>query len=314
MNDGLSQVSTALAGRYEVEKELGRGGMATVYRAKDLRHGRTVAIKVMSADVATSVGAERFLREIEIAAGLTHPNILALIDSGTLADGQAYYIMPFIDGESLRQKLAREGPLSIDDAVRLAREVADALQHAHDRGIVHRDIKPENILLSGGHAVVADFGVARALTQPGGTLTQTGSAIGTPLYMSPEQAAADPSVDARSDVYSLGVVLYEMLAGTAPHQGQTAQAIMARKMIGPPPALRAIRPAISVALEQTVLKSVEVAAADRFATARDFGAALNPATISGANASSPAASARSTRLRLAVAAAVIVATGLGAWK
>jgi serine/threonine protein kinase len=159
-----------------------------------------VAIKVMSADVATTVGAERFLREIEIAAGLTHPNILPLIDSGKLGDGQAYYIMPYIDGESLRQRLARDGQLSIDDAVRLAREVADALQHAHDRGIVHRDIKPENILLSGGHAVVADFGVARALTQAGGTLTQTGSAIGTPLYMSPEQAAADPSVDAPSDV------------------------------------------------------------------------------------------------------------------
>ena len=280
MSDALQRISAALAGRYLIERELGHGGMATVYLAQDVRHHRAVAIKVLSDEISAAIGAERFLREIEIAASLTHPNILPLLDSGETGgrDSQPFYVMPFIEGETLRERMSREGQLPVDEAVRLGREVADALQHAHDRGVIHRDIKPENILLAGGHAMVADFGVARALAQPGvKAITKTGMAVGTPQYMSPEQAAADPSVDGRSDVYALGTLLYEMLAGSAPYPGPTAHAILARKMSGPPPSLRVVRPTVSAALERAVFKSMEIAPADRFKSAQALGAELESA-------------------------------------
>jgi hypothetical protein len=321
MSDALQRISAALAGRYLVERELGRGGMATVYLARDLKHHRAVAIKVLSDEISAAVGADRFLREIEIAASLTHPNILPLLDSGETGgrDSQPYYVMPFIEGESLRDRMRREGQLPVDEAVRLAREVADALHHAHERGVVHRDIKPENILLAGGHAMVADFGVARALTQPGvQAITKTGMAVGTPQYMSPEQAAADPSVDGRSDQYALGTLLYEMLAGSAPYPGPTAHAILARKMSGPPPSLRVVRPTVSDALERAVFKSMEIVPADRFQSAQAFGSALEgaitPAGTSATTAVVRVPAGRRTVLRWLVAAGVVAVLALVALK
>src|SRR5216110_2844875 len=206
MAELLARLRGALADRYAIDRELGHGGMATVYLAQDLKHGRAVAIKVLRPELAAALGAERFLREIEVAARLTHPHILPLHDSGQ-AGGSLYYVMPYIEGESLRDRLEREGPLPVEDALRITREVAGALSYAHSHDVVHRDIKPENILLSGGEAVVADFGIARAITQAAGSkLTETGIAIGTPGYMSPEQASAAQAVDGRSDIYSLGCV------------------------------------------------------------------------------------------------------------
>ena len=294
--------------------------MATVYLARDIKHHRAVAIKVLADDLSAAIGAERFLREIEIAASLTHPNILPLLDSGETGgrDSQPYYVMPFIEGESLRDRMSREGQLPVDEAVRLGREVADALQHAHDRGVVHRDIKPENILLAGGHAMVADFGVARALAQPGvKAITKTGMAVGTPQYMSPEQAAADPSVDGRSDVYALGTLLYEMLAGSAPYPGPTAHAILARKMSGPPPALRVVRPTVSDALERAVFKSMEIAPADRFKSAQAFGSALEsaitPASFAATGAMPAAAPGTPARTPLLIGLAAVAILAVAAW-
>src|SRR5438309_7785872 len=216
--------------------------MATVYLAQDLKHHRPVAIKVLNPELAGALGPERFLREIEIAARLNHPHILALIDSGE-SDGFLYYVMPYVEGESLRERLKREGQLPLEEALRIAREVASALSHAHSHDVVHRDIKPENILISGGEAVVADFGIARAIVAAGAEqLTDTGLAVGTPGYMSPEQATAEMQLDGRSDVYSLGCVLYEMLAGHPPFLGTTAQEILARHALDPVPPLRTIRP------------------------------------------------------------------------
>jgi eukaryotic-like serine/threonine-protein kinase len=255
------------------EKELGRGGMATVYLAQDLRHKRRVALKVLHPDLSHSLGADRFLREIETAAGLTHPHILPLHDSGEAA-GFLYYVMPYVEGESLRDRLLRETQLPIDDALRIAREVADALAYAHRQGIVHRDIKPENILLSGGHALVADFGIARALGQFGGErLTQTGMAVGTPAYMSPEQASGS-QVDGRTDVYALGCVLYEMLAGEPPYTGPTAQAITVKRLTDPVPAVRRLRPMVPATVERTVLSALAPVPADRWAGAHEFAEAL----------------------------------------
>jgi hypothetical protein len=319
MSDALQRISAALAGRYRVERELGHGGMATVYLAQDARHHRAVAIKVLSDEISSAIGAERFLREIEIAASLTHPNILPLLDSGETGgrDSRPFYVMPFIEGETLRERMSREGQLPVDEAVRLGREIADALQHAHDRGVIHRDIKPENILLAGGHAMVADFGVARALAQPGvKAITKTGMAVGTPQYMSPEQAAADPSVDGRSDVYALGTLLYEMLAGSVPYPGPTAHAILARKMSGPPPSLRVVRPTVSDALERAVFKSMEIAPADRFSSAQALGAALEsaftPASIP-ATGVVPAQGAPKPGRRALLAAAGLTALAAGAF-
>jgi serine/threonine-protein kinase len=241
MTDPLEQLKSALADRYLIEREIGRGGMATVYLAEDLKHRRKVAVKVLLPDLAVAIGAARFLREIEIAAQLTHPHILPLHDSGE-ADGFLYYVMPYIEGETLRGRLQRERQLPIEDALLITREVADGLSHAHSLGVVHRDIKPENILLASGHAVVADFGIARAITEAGGErLTETGLSIGTPAYMSPEQAMGEQDVSARSDIYSLGCVAYEMLAGDPPFTGTNPQAILARKTLEPPPPLRTAR-------------------------------------------------------------------------
>ena len=213
MADLLERLKAALADRYAIEREIGAGGMATVYLAEDLKHHRKVAVKVLRSELAASLGAERFLREIEIAANLTHPHILGLFDSGE-ADGFLFYVMPYIEGETLRDRMNREGQLPLDDALQITREVAAALSYAHSHDVIHRDIKPENVLLSAGEAVVADFGIAQAITEAGGEhLTETGISIGTPAYVSPEQATGDQKLGGRSDVYSLGCVLYEMLAG-----------------------------------------------------------------------------------------------------
>ncbi len=268
--DVLGRLSAALAARYEVESELGRGGMAVVYRARDLKHDRTVAIKVLRPELSAALGADRFVREIRIAAQLQHPHIIALYDSGE-ADGILYYVMPYVEGESLRSRLDRQGQLSVDEALEVAREVADALSYAHSHGVVHRDIKPENILLSGGHAAVADFGIARAIAvSAADPSTETGIALGTPAYMSPEQAAGEQRVDGRSDIYALGCVLYEMLAGEPPFGGATVQATLARHLQDAPPSLRTVRPSVPVGLEKVLEISLAKAPADRFSTATEF--------------------------------------------
>ncbi len=276
MTDQLDRLKAALADRYKVEGQLGVGGMATVYLAEDLKHKRKVAVKVLHPDLAVALGAERFLREIEIEARLTHPHILPLHDSG-VADEFLYYVMPFVEGESLRDRLNREGQLPLDDALQIGREVADALAYAHSHDVVHRDIKPENILLEEGHAVVADFGVARAISAVDDEqLTKTGIAVGTPAYMSPEQASGEHRLDGRSDVYALGCVLYEMLTGQPPFTGATAQAIMARKVMEPTPSPRVVRDSIPPAVEQAVMRALAKTPADRFATAEQFAQSLRP--------------------------------------
>src|SRR5437867_1641332 len=238
MADQLARLQAALADRYTIERELGRGGMATVYLAQDLKHHRKVAIKVLKPELAAALGPERFLQEIEIAAGLTHPHILPLHDSGE-ATGLLYYVMPYVEGETLRNRLDRAGQLPVAEAVQIVREVADALSHAHSHDVVHRDIKPENILLEAGHAVVSDFGIARAIrAAAGASLTATGLAVGTPAYMSPEQAAGDSVLDGRSDVYALGCVLYEMLAGEPPFAVRAAERIASENTDATPATLR----------------------------------------------------------------------------
>jgi len=270
----FERLRVALAGRYALERELGRGGMATVYYGQDLKHRRSVAIKVLQQELATALGVERFRREIEMAAGLTHPHILPLFDSGE-ADGLFYYVMPYIEGQTLRGRLDQERQLPIEDAVRIACDVAAALACAHARGVLHRDIKPENIMFSAGRAVVADFGIARMVSAASlERITGTGVAIGTPAYMSPEQALADPQLDGRTDVYSLGCVVYEMLTGSPPFTGPTAQAVLARHTIDPAPSIRGVRPTVSSALERAILKALAKAPADRFGSATQFAAAL----------------------------------------
>jgi serine/threonine-protein kinase len=280
LNELKPRVAAALAERYLIEAELGRGGTATVYLAQDLRQGHRVAVKVLYPELAASLGPERFLREIEIAAGLAHPHILPLHDSGE-AEGFLYYVMPYVDGESLRHRLRREIQMPVEEALRIAREVAEALSYAHQRGIVHRDIKPENILLEGDHAFVADFGVARAIeTAASERLTETGLAVGTAVYMSPEQAGATSHVDGRSDIYSLGCVLFEMLAGEPPFSGGTPQAVIAKHMQAPVPDLRVVRSTVSSELQHVVETALAKVPADRFATAERFIEALG-ATLSG---------------------------------
>ena len=261
-------------GPYQVLRTLGHGGMATVYLARDERHHRSVALKVLHPELAHALGPGRFLREIEVAANLSHPHILPLFDSGEV-EGLLYYVMPYVEGESLRDRLRRETQLPVDDVLQIAQEVADALAYAHGQGVIHRDIKPENILLRGGHALVADFGIARALGQSeGAPLTETGMAVGTAAYMSPEQASAARNIDGRSDVYSLGCVVYEMLAGEPPYTGPTAQAIVAKRFSDPVPRVRRLRPNVPERVDQAVSRALAPVAADRFATVAEFGRAL----------------------------------------
>ena len=306
MPDDLAGLVAALAGRYSVERELGSGGTAIVYLAQDLKHGRKVALKVLRAEVAAILGSERFLREIRTAASLQHPHIVALHDSGH-TNGFLYYVMPYVDGESLRDVLTREPQLPLEEALRFTREVAEALAYAHHQGIVHRDIKPENILITRdadggfGHALVADFGIARAVSVSGGeSMTATGLAIGTPAYMSPEQASAERTLDARSDVYALACVLYEMLTGHPPFHGRTTQEILARHALDPVPPLRTGRPEIPPAVEAAVLKALAKTPADRFATTSGFMKAL-------ALPSEPGARGRTFRPVYAVIASLALA-------
>jgi eukaryotic-like serine/threonine-protein kinase len=267
-------LAEAFHGRYALERELGRGGMAVVYLARDLKHDRPVALKVVRPDLASLLGGERFLREIRFAARLQHPAIVPVHDSGE-ADGLLYYVMPFIEGESLRARLSREGQLPLEDALQITREVAGALSYAHRHGVVHRDIKPENILLSAGHSLVLDFGIAHAIAPEGPErLTATGLVVGTPSYMSPEQATGTDRPDLRSDIYSLGCVLYEMLVGEPPYTGPTPRAIIARRLSEPIPDMRTVREGVPEGVARAVMCALAKVPADRFATAAEFAAAL----------------------------------------
>ncbi len=282
MAEAPHRLQNVVSDRYRIERELGRGGMATVYLAEDLKHHRSVAIKVLDPELAAVIGAERFLREIEIAARLNHPQILPLHDSGA-AQGLFYYVMPYVEGESLRERLRRERQLPLDDALQIIREVADALDYAHTQGVVHRDIKPENILISRGHAVVADFGIARAIRAAGGAkLTETGLMLGTPLYMSPEQVVGDTHVDGRSDLYSLGCVLYEMLAGQPPFTGATSESVVHQHLAVKPRPVTELRPATPPEVARALNRALAKTPADRFSTATQFASALmvaGPAAI-----------------------------------
>jgi len=283
------RLTTALADRYRIERELGQGGMATVYLAEDLKHGRRIALKVMQPELAAAIGPDRFLREIRTTANLRHPHIVPLFDSGD-ADGLLWYAMPFVEGESLQARLAREGQLGLDAALRIGREVAGALGYAHGRGVIHRDIKPGNILLEAGHAVVADFGIASAVSVAGGEkLTQTGMIVGSPAYMSPEQASGSESPDARSDLYSLGCVIYEMLAGQPPFTAPTAMVVMAKHMLDPVPPIATARPGLPGHVTRAVERLLTKAPADRYPSAEDWIAALeegagDETTVSGGSA------------------------------
>jgi TolB-like protein/Tfp pilus assembly protein PilF/tRNA A-37 threonylcarbamoyl transferase component Bud32 len=272
----LGRLQSALTDRYGIEREIGRGGMATVYLAEDLKHHRSVALKVLHPELAAVLGPERFLREIELCARLTHPHILPLHDSGE-AGGSLYYVMPYVEGESLRERLTREKQLPVDDALRITREVADALDYAHSHGVLHRDIKPENILLEAGHAVVADFGIARAIDHASGEkLTETGVTLGTPAYMSPEQAAGEKDLDGRSDVYSLACVLYEMLAGQPPFTGPTIESVVHQHLSAEPRPVTVLRAAVPAAVDRALVRVLAKTPADRFRTAAEFAAALAP--------------------------------------
>jgi eukaryotic-like serine/threonine-protein kinase len=324
MPDPVPILREALADHYAFERELGRGGMATVYLARDLRHDRPVALKVLHPEIAATLGAERFQREIRLAARLQHPHILSVFDSGAVRqkDGAAdilWFTMPFIDGETLRSRLHRERQLPLEDALRIAREAADALEHAHRAGIIHRDIKPENILLTasgaGSHALVADFGIARALAGAGDEhLTETGLTLGTPAYMSPEQAAGDRSLDARSDIYSLATVLYEMVAGQPPFSAPTLQAMIARRFTESPRPLRQLRETVPEAIEQAIGKALAKSPADRFGSAAEFARALEldvSARQPTAETAATIAAKASTRRRYPLTAAMVMGFLIG---
>jgi serine/threonine-protein kinase len=273
--DPSAALAAGLCDRYTLGRELGRGGMATVYLARDLKHDRPVALKVLLPELAASLGLERFQREIKLAAQLQHPHILSVYDSGEAA-GQLWYTMPYVDGESLRDRLRRECQLAVQDALRLTRETAQALQYAHEHGVVHRDIKPENLLLTkDDNILVADFGIARPLGSEE-HLTRPRTSVGTPAYMSPEQASGDKALDARTDIYSLGCVLYELLAGEPPFTGPTAQAIFTKRLTEPVPGVRHVRPSVPEGVEAAIRRALAPIAADRFATAAQFAQALQP--------------------------------------
>jgi tRNA A-37 threonylcarbamoyl transferase component Bud32 len=317
MTDPLARLAAALADRYRIERELGQGGMATVYLAEDLRHDRKVALKVLKPELAAVIGAERFVVEIKTTAALQHPHILPLFDSGT-ADGFLYYVMPFIDGETLRSKLDRETQLGIDEAVHITTAVADALDYAHRHGVIHRDIKPENILLHDGRPMVADFGIALALSAAaGGRMTETGMSLGTPHYMSPEQATAEKEITARSDVYSLGSVLYEMLTGDPPHTGSSAQQIIMKIVTDTARPVTELRKSVPTNVAAAVAKALEKLPADRFASAAEFGAALaNPGfTIAGGSVGgvTGGGSAGVPRRTVAAVGLVLLVAALWGW-
>jgi eukaryotic-like serine/threonine-protein kinase len=311
----LDRLRAALADRYRLERELGAGGMATVYLAEDLKHDRQVAIKVLRPELAAVIGAERFLREIKTIATLQHPHVLGLIDSGEV-NGTAYYVMPFVEGESLRDRLSREKQLPINEAVRLATEIAGALGYAHRHGVIHRDIKPENILLHDGSALVADFGIALAVSSAGGTrMTETGMSLGTPHYMSPEQAMGEREITGRSDIYALGCLTYEMLVGDPPFTGSTAQAIVAKAMTEKPVPPSRMRDTVPPAVEDAVLTALAKLPADRFSTAQDFSAALNGSATSPRRQAAAGAHrlAEPPSRRVALYAALTLTTLLAAW-
>ncbi len=312
MTDVLTRLAGSLADRYEVQRELGAGGMATVYHAVDLKHQRDVAIKVLHPDLGAALGSERFLSEIRTTARLQHPHILPLLDSGE-ADGLLYYVMPLVTGETLRDRLEREKQLPIDDAISIAREVADALGYAHGLGVIHRDVKPENILLRDGHALVADFGIALAVQTAGGArMTQTGLSLGTPQYMSPEQAMGERTIDGRSDLYALGAVTYEMLAGEPPFTGPNVQAIVARLLAEEPRSLAAQRRAVPAGVENAVMRALEKLPADRYSRAAEFAAALLVDAPASVRASGRGRRKPLSRIWAMVAVgAAMLATGVG---
>ena len=318
--DLRDELNAALTGRYRIERELGAGGMATVFLAEDVKHKRRVALKVLKPELAAVLGAERFVQEITTTASLQHPHILPLFDSGT-ASGFLFYVMPFIEGETLRDKLNRETQLGVDEALRIASEVLDALEYAHTHGIVHRDVKPENILLHGGHAMVADFGIALAVSAAaGGRMTETGLSLGTPHYMSPEQATAEKEITARSDVYSLGSVLYEMLTGQPPHSGGSAQQVIMKIITAPAEPVTVHRKSVPPNVAAAVAKSLEKLPADRFDSAKAFAAALgNPSYTNAAAYGTAARSAVSTRplsrplIATSALAAAAIAVAVWGW-
>ncbi len=283
MTETNQRLTDALAGRYRVEREIGRGGMATVYLAHDIKHDRDVALKVLRPDLAAGMGSDRFMREIKLAARMTHPHILPLYDSGE-ADGFFYFVMPLVEGESLRDRIEKSKQLAVEEAVAVAKEVAAALDYAHRHDVVHRDIKPENIMMHDGHAIVTDFGVGKAVTAAadGETLTQTGVTVGTPAYMSPEQAAGQGDIDGRSDLYSLGCVLYEMLTGEPPFTGPTVQAVIAKRFVETPPDVTQTRDAVPTHVSQAVSKLMAKTPADRYATGSQLAAVLSAAAFASA--------------------------------
>jgi serine/threonine-protein kinase len=273
----LEELKAALADRYTLERELGAGGMATVYVAHDLKHNRQVALKVLKPELAAALGAQRFLQEIQVTANLQHPHILPLYDSGS-ADGALFYVMPLVQGESLRDRLTREKLIPIDETIRIMQQVAGALDFAHRHGVIHRDIKPENILLQDGEALIADFGIALALAEAGvDRLTGTGMSLGTVQYMSPEQATGERDLDARSDVYALGAVTYEMLAGEPPVTGPSQRAMIAKLMTERPTPLRVVRDVVPQALDDAVMRALAKSPTDRFPSAREFASAMTTA-------------------------------------
>ena len=293
--------------QYVIERELGRGATSTVYLARDSKHDRLVALKLLRPEVTASLGADRFLREIRLLAGLQHPHILPLYDSGEV-DGALYYVMAYVEGESLRDRLKREGRLPVGDAVTIAREVAGALGYAHMHNVVHRDIKPENILLASGEPMLADFGIARAISRASGEYRRTtdaGIVLGTPAYMSPEQASAEPVIDGRTDIYALGCVLYEMLAGVPPFTGPTPQAVIARRFLETPPRIDAVRADVSPGLEQVVRRALAPAPGERYQSAQEMESALENAASGAPLSLAQPAEGAPRWLWLAAAAAVL---------
>jgi serine/threonine-protein kinase len=310
--DLRQQLQTGLADRYQVERELGRGGMATVFLARDLRDDRPVALKVLHAELGSTIGADRFKREIRVAASLKHPNILGILDSGETAGppeaggGLLWFTMPLVEGENVYERLQRERQLAPDEALRIATAAAAALAHAHQLGVVHRDIKPDNIMLSGDQVLVADFGVARAVSEMQEKLTATGMVVGTPTYMSPEQASADKAIDGRSDIFALGCVLYEMLAGEPPFKGPNPQATLMRRFMGPPRPLRPMVP-VSEQVEAAIVRSLAKDPAERYATAAEFADALAGRETPGVK---PAAKAEGGKAKKGCAAVMLLSAAL----